>query len=279
MRLRHEAALAIRHGALSASELSRAHLSAAEWRLATEAPPSEPSLRFALAIEHLALAGELARAEDLYEQLRAEFLSAARSSAKPLCALATRSKRAGHLLSLSELLLAGGLPRAALSAASRAMRQKPQALAQLRATTLASDALVRLGRPARAELLLGRLVQSSPAGAPELAERVARARLARADYQGAARTAEAALADVALPELEGRLRETIGVAMAYLGNLARAELELGAAWSLLAPSAAARERSRIQSHRATRRLQGRPHRSCARQLRRSAFAGRGEPTR
>ncbi|HEY3252437.1 MAG TPA: serine/threonine-protein kinase, partial [Polyangiaceae bacterium] len=252
VRLHHETAFAIQRGALSPSELSRAHLSAAEWRLASEALPGEPLLRFALAIEHFALAGDLAQAENLYLQLSAELLSAARSSAKPLSALAKRSKRGDLLLSLSELLQAGGLPRAALSAASRAMRQKPEPHQRLRATTLASDALVRLGRPARAELLLGRLLTRTPqSGAPELAERVARARLARADYQGALRTAEAALADAAQPELEGRLRETIGVAMAYLGDLARAELELGAAWSLLAQTATPRERCRIQSHRAT----------------------------
>ena len=252
VRLRHDTAIAIEHGALSESEISRAHLKAAEWRLASEASPTEPVLRFALAIEHYALAGDLTRAQNLFDELHNELQSEARTCAKPLLALARRSEQSDLLLRLSGLLLAGGFPRAALSAASRAMRRKPSAEQRLRATTLASDALVRLGRPARAELLLGRLLaKSARAGEPELVERLARARLSRADYQGAARTAEEALTDATKPELEGRLRETIGVAMAYLGDLERAELELGAAWSLLAQSATPRERCRIQSHRAT----------------------------
>ena len=251
VRLTRDTAVALEQGALTASELARAHLSAAEWRLASEGASPEPRLRWALAIAHFAQGGDLARAEELFEQLHAELATAPSTSARPLLALATRSKRPEQLLKLGELLLSGGLPRAALRAASRAARLESDSERRTRATLLASDALVRLGRPARAELVLSRLWPGPDRRpAPELAERMARARLARADYLAAAEIAEAALADASAP-FEGRLRETLGVALAYLGNLERAAVELGAAWSLLAANATARERCRIQSHRAT----------------------------
>ena len=243
---------AIERGALTPSEVSRAHLAAGDFRLANETSAIEPSLRFALAIAHLARGGELVRAEDLFEQLSTELVDAARVTARALLPLVVLSQRAEHLLLLAELLLRGGQPRAALRAASRAARSRPGTAQRLRATLLATDALVRLGRPARAELLLGRLFGAQGAqAAPELAERLARARIARADYRGGAETAEAALAGATSVQLEGRLRETLGVAAAYLGDLARAESELGAAWAILGPDAAPRERCRIQSHRAT----------------------------
>ena len=248
-RLGHDAMRAISGGALTPSELSRAHLSAAHFRLGGEAPP-EPSLRFALAIAHLAEGGDLAQAEALYLQMSREFLPRARSTAKPLLALATRTLRAELALPLSELLLAGGLPRAALRAAARAVRLRGGRSLLEPATLRVSEALVRLGRPARAELLLGRYLTRATA-APAIAEGLSRARLARGDYRGAAETAQSALGEAASAELEGRLRETIGVALAYLGDLEGAERELGAAWSLLATNSSARERCRIQSHRAT----------------------------
>ena len=248
-RLRHDATRVLEDGLLSPNELSRAHSSAAKWRLSCEVPP-EPSVRFALAIAHLAQGGQLAHAEALYEQMSREFLPRARSTAKPLLALATRTMRAELTLQLSEVLLAGGLPRAALRAAARTLRL-PGGRSLLESATLrVSEALVRLGRPARAEMLLGRYLTRA-ASAPEIAERLARARLSRGDYRGAAETAQGALGETATAELEGRLRETIGVALAYLGDLEGAERELAAAWSLLATTSGARERCRIQSHRAT----------------------------
>ena len=250
VRSSNELTLAVERGALTASELAHAHSVAAEWRLSSEVVPLDAGSRFALAIAHLAQGGQLSRAEDLYEQSRSDLESAARSAATPLLALALRTKRAELALELSELLLAGGLPRAALRVAARAVRLLGGRGLLGPATLRASDALVRLGRPARAEMLLGRyLVRVG--SAPEFAERLARARLSRADYRGAAETAQAALTEATTPELEGRLRETIGVAFAYLGDLERAESELVAAWSLLGASATARERCRIQSHRAT----------------------------
>ncbi len=210
VRVSNDAARAIASHALTASERSRAHLSAAQWRLSPEQTLLDASLRFALGIAHLAEGGDLTQAEALYEQLSAELRRAARSTATPLLALATRIKRPELALDLSDLLLAGGLPRAALSAASRAVRLRGGAALREAATLRVCDALVRLGRPARAELLLERQLARS-AGSPEIAERLARARLSRADYRGAAETARAALAEATSPELEARLRETSGV--------------------------------------------------------------------
>ncbi len=249
-RLSHAARRAIERDALSPTELSRAHLATAEWLLAVEQPSLEPGVRFARAIAHLAQGDDLARAEALFEQLRSELSTRAQLTARPLLPFAERCEAPNSLLVLSEILLAGGLPRASLRAASRAVRKRADGAVRERATLCASDALVRLGRPARAELLLGRLFARSP-GSSELAERLARARVARADYRGAAEITAQALAESALPHLEGRLRETRGVALAFLGDLEGAELELGAAWSLLGAAATARERCRLQSHRAT----------------------------
>ena len=252
VRMTRATAAAIERGALAADVLEHAHLAAGQWRLASEATGREPSLHFALAIAHFARGADVARAEALFDELSAELLVGAALCAKPLLALATRTRGPERLLTLSELLLDGGLPRAALNAASRAVRQKVGHAQRVRATILATDALVRLGRPARAELLLGRLLSSQGLGAaPELAERLARARLARADYRGAAETAESALEQATSPETEGRLHETLGVAHIYLGDLLRAETELERAWTALGVDAAPRERCRLQSHRAT----------------------------
>jgi transcriptional regulator with GAF, ATPase, and Fis domain/tetratricopeptide (TPR) repeat protein len=242
-------------GALPPGELERAHSRAADWFSLLDVPGQPDALRSARVIHHLALGRQLERAEALFVSEKAQLERGPRPVAELLLPLASASRDPALLVALAALLLEQGLPRAAVSAASRAARHDKRGELGQRPALIVSDALVRLGRPARAELLLGRLwaansSSASPPGGAEVLQRLARARLSRGDYVGAKSTAEAALEQGPAPAVAGLVRETLGVACAYLGETERAEQELHAALALLGDAERPRERSRIQSHRA-----------------------------
>jgi serine/threonine-protein kinase PknK len=246
---------AIAEGALSAAELRRAHASAADWFALLQGPASGAALRTARVAYHLVHAAQPARAEALVEAELPRLRQGPRKVAALLAPLVVASRKPELLLSLADLLLALGQPRAAVQAASRAARLGKRRELRRRAAIVVSDALVRLGRPARAELLLGRIWAAADETTPgavaaEVLQRLARARLSRGDYSGARATAQQAIELGALGTVLGLARETLGVAWAYLGELTRAEQELHAALALLGDQAEPRARSRIQSHRA-----------------------------
>jgi serine/threonine-protein kinase PknK len=245
---------AILRGALTSAELARAHLVAAGW-FALQDPEREGGARAARVIHHLVLGHELARAEALFSADESTLRTGPRQVAKLLLPLALNSQNPEILLSLASILHELLQPRAAVRAAARAARLSKAPAIRRRAALLASDALNRLGRPARAELLLGGLWAAGgqavhgPEGA-EVLQRLARARLARGDYAGARSTAERALEEAPAALVAGLAHETLGVACAYLGDAQRAEQELNRALGLLGGQARPRDRSRIQSHRA-----------------------------
>jgi serine/threonine-protein kinase PknK len=244
----------IARGALSATELAKAHLRAAAW-YAQHEPQRGSGQRTARVVHHLVLGGDVARAEALFSSEVVALRAGPRQVAKLLGPLVKASQSAEILLDLAELLLELGQPRAAVRAAARAARRGKGPELRRRATLVASDALARLGRPARAELLLGGLwaaggqAVQGPEGA-EVLQRLARARLSRGDYTGAKTTAERALAEAPLSVVAGLAHETLGVASAYLGEAEQAEQALNRALALLGEQARPRDRSRIQSHRA-----------------------------
>jgi serine/threonine-protein kinase PknK len=255
LRLLPATAQAIADGALSKAELARAHLRAADWFALAPHDERTLAVRSARVIYHLLQAGELGRAEALFGAELAALASGPRQVARLLAPLADASERPELLLDLAELMLELGQSRVAVRAASRAARSGKTAAIRRRATLVASDALARLGRPARAELLLGGLLANGGASArgpegAELLQRLARARLARGDYAGARGTAEQALAEAPAAPIAALAHETLGVACAYLGDSERADAELNQALSLLGTRAKPRDRSRMQSHRA-----------------------------
>lgn len=254
LRLSGAARDALARGALSAAELAKAHLLAAGWFALQEAERGG-GMRAARVIHHLVRGGDVARAEALLTAESAVLRSGPRQVGKLLLPLVDASQRSQILLELAGLLLELGQPRAAVRAAARAARHGKGPELRRRAALVASDGLTRLGRPARAELLLGGLwaaggqAVSGPDGA-EVLQRLARARLSRGDYAGARDTAERALEEGPAALIAGLTHETLGVACAYLGDSDRAQSELNQALSLLAEQARPRDRSRIQSHRA-----------------------------
>ncbi|HXK20668.1 MAG TPA: hypothetical protein VNG33_22810, partial [Polyangiaceae bacterium] len=240
---------------LSKTELSQAHLRAADWFGLVEHDARAGAISSARVIYHLLQAGELGRAESLFDAELSRLRSGPRQVGRLLAPLADASQRPELLLELAELLFEQEQPRLAIRAASRAGRSSKTAAIRRRAALVVSDALGRLGRPARAELLLGRLLAAGGAlgrGAEgaELLQRLARSRLGRGDYAGARTTAEQALAEAPAAAIAGLLHETLGVACAYLGEAERADAELNQALGLLGEKAKPRDRSRIQSHRA-----------------------------
>ncbi|HEX2874297.1 MAG TPA: sigma 54-interacting transcriptional regulator [Polyangiaceae bacterium] len=254
LRLSGAAREAVARGALSAAELAKAHLLAAGWFALQEAERGGGT-RAARVIHHLVRGGDVARAEALLSAESTALRGGPRQVGKLLLPLVDASRRSQVLLELAGLLLELGQPRAAVRAAARAARHGKGPELRRRAALLASDGLTRLGRPARAELLLGGLwaaggqAVSGPDGA-EVLQRLARARLSRGDYAGARDTAERALEEGPAALVAGLTHETLGVACAYLGDAERAQAELNQALSLLAEQARPRDRSRIQSHRA-----------------------------
>jgi serine/threonine-protein kinase PknK len=255
VRLLSLASRAIADGALSKAELARAHLRAADWFALGERNDHAGAVRTARVIYHLLQAGELGRAEASFVAELPVLQSGPRQVARWLAPLVEACQAPELLLELAELLLALGQSRTAVRAASRAARYGKAANVRRRAAFVASDALARLGRPARAELLLGGLLARGgslgrgPEGA-ELLQRLARARLARGDYAGARSTAEQALAEAPSTSVAALAHEALGVACAYLGDSERADSELNQALGLLGAQAKPRDRSRIQSHRA-----------------------------
>jgi serine/threonine-protein kinase PknK len=245
---------AIAGGALSATEQAKGHLLAAGWYALLE-PERGGGQRVARVVHHLALGGDIARAEALFSSESLALRAGPRQVGTLLRPLVEASQRADVLLDLAELMLELAQPRAAVRAAARAARYGKGPELRRRAALVASDALTRLGRPARAELLLGGLwaaggqAVQGPDGA-EVLQRLARARLSRGDYAGAKSTAERALEETPLAVVAGLLHETLGVACAYLGEAEQAEQELNRALGLLGEQARPRDRSRIQSHRA-----------------------------
>ncbi|HYJ11346.1 MAG TPA: serine/threonine-protein kinase, partial [Polyangiaceae bacterium] len=221
LRLVPAARAALAAGALAPGELERAHLRAADWFSRLDASGQPEALRSARVIHHLTLGQQLPRAEASFASEKSQLERGPRSVAELLLPLASASRDPELLLALAALLLEQGLPRAAVTAASRAARQGKHTELARRGALIVSDALVRLGRPARAELLLGGLWAAGSTGASlprgaEVLQRLARARLSRGDYVGAKSTAEAALEQGPAPEVAGLVRETLGVACAYL---------------------------------------------------------------
>ncbi len=242
---------ALSAGALTNSELAEAHRSIVE-RLEHSSVLGDGLARAARLIRHASLAGERERAEHWLLERERAFRRNPRPVLEALGPLLAHTREPSVLLLGAELLLSAGQARAALHAAARLARLKPGAPASLSATLIASDALVRLGRPARAELLLSRILGRNTgkvATAPIL-ERLARARLQRGDYAGAKQISEHGLSLDPPPAVAGLLRATLGVALSYSGELVQAHSELESALALLGEQSSARERSRTSSYRA-----------------------------
>jgi hypothetical protein len=184
LRLAPRTRAAILRGALSEAELSKAHLLAAGW-FALQQPEQRGSTRAARVIHHLALGRDVARAEALFSSEVPALRAGPRQVGRLLLPLVDASRKAEVLLDLAEILYELLLPRAAVRAAARAARYGKEPAVRRRAALIASDALNRLGRPARAELLLGGLWAAGgqavhgPDGA-EVLQRW-RARLSRSD--------------------------------------------------------------------------------------------------
>jgi serine/threonine-protein kinase PknK len=174
-------------------------------------------------IEHAVLAGELSRAErefaqssDLWRRAPRRFLSCARR-------LQERTKDEQTLANIAELALAAGEPRLSLLSSIPLVRRRRGVLS--RAHLLAADAQIRLGRPIRAQRLLGRITASDTAS-PLLAaglERLARARIQLGDFSGAEGAARCGLKLPSDRDVTRALNEAIGVAQTYLGRIGEAE--------------------------------------------------------
>ena len=238
---------------LSREQLGKAHLRAAEWLASSEVDAST-AIQRARVIHHLALGFEQSRAEALFGAGLALLQAGPRQVGRLLLPLLRASQQDELLLQLAGLLLELGEPRLAVRAAARASRQRKPSGVRRQATLVVADALVRLGRPARAESLLAALQARGEAGRAgalaEVLQKLGRARLARGDYVGAGKVAEQALGELPPAPIAALCHEILGVSRAYAGELAQADSELNQALSLLGDSAQPRERSRIRSHRA-----------------------------
>lgn len=224
-RLRERGQLAAFRAALTPAELRDGHLLVCDW---LTAQGSATAVTAARVVHHLTLASELERAERVFTENASALRSAARAVASYLIPLSQRSSTPQVLLGLAELLLQAGYPRPSIRAARRCARLgpvlAPQAIAHV------ADALVRLGRPARAQGLLQRsLAREGASPTPTLVTRLARALLARGDFKAAKESAERALALAASGSSESLAHEALGVAQGYLGDLERSALELGTA--------------------------------------------------
>jgi serine/threonine-protein kinase PknK len=224
---------ALAAGAVHGAQLARAHLRAADWLERTETAGS--GLSQARVIFHLALAGELGRAEHAFLAQLGALRSGPRRVVRLLAPLRAGTQRADVLLELASLFLELGEPRLSLAVAVRAARKTKLAALEQRAALVVADALSRLGKPARAErLLAGRAARvGAQPGAFEILQRLARARLSRGDYLGSRHAAEQALELAPDPAQAGACHETLGVACAYSGDRERAQAELDLALSLL----------------------------------------------
>jgi len=251
VRLSSEAREALESRPLPALEIARAHGVVAK-RLARELEVSDDPAKVARYILHASGAGDVVLAEGALLKGEAAFRRRPRLLADALGQLLDQTQRADVLRLIAELLLAMGQPRRALHAAARLGRAATRAKSAIEPRLIATDALVRLGRPARAERLLARLIATKGDESPKapVFERLARVKLQLGDYASAKQNASLGIALDPPARVAGLLHETLGVAETYAGDLDSAERALDRALELLGDAGDARELSRITSHRA-----------------------------
>jgi transcriptional regulator with GAF, ATPase, and Fis domain len=237
-------------GALGPELLRASHRQIAT-ALAATGPAAAMGEREAEIIRHLILAGAVAEAAERLAIAAPVWRSEPRPFSTRLAELALAWLPAECLLAFAEMALIVGEPRRVLSLVARILRARPQAPSASRARILGADALTRLGRGARAERAMQRLLreeQDTELRALGL-ERLARARVQRGDYSGASDAAEQGLA-LAEPARMASLREALGVATLYAGQLAEAEAYFSEVLAGLGPEATARDRCRVLGYRA-----------------------------
>ncbi|MFZ5895412.1 MAG: sigma 54-interacting transcriptional regulator [Myxococcota bacterium] len=233
------------------SELSAAHRGLADWFASSDAGlPAES--RWAELVFHCLRAGDTTRAEAAFRAAEPEWRGHPRLFARRLLPVLESSADARWLLAGAELSLLAGEFSAALRASARILRLRRSGDEALRARLFAADALLRLGRGARAERLLAKLKQASTPVEWRIRalERCARARLQASDPKATAALAEQGLALAGDASTSRTLRELAAMAAAYLGRSAEAQATFSELLSELGPDSAPRDRARLLAQRA-----------------------------
>ncbi|HTU61184.1 MAG TPA: tetratricopeptide repeat protein, partial [Polyangiales bacterium] len=153
---------------------------------------------------------------------------------------------------VAELCLCAGEFRSALSALAWVLRRRPKSRLRASCELQAAEALLQLGRGARAERLVRRWCESHvDAATRALAlERSSRARLQCGDARGALTFAERGLELVQDSGTQRLLLEAQGVALSYLGELERAAKLFSAVLAQVAENEAPRDGCRLLGRRA-----------------------------
>jgi transcriptional regulator with GAF, ATPase, and Fis domain/tetratricopeptide (TPR) repeat protein len=237
--------------ALSPELQKSAHRKVAAALSATTGNAFNLSQREAEIIRHLALAGARHEASERLASAQPFWRVDARPFLSRVAELHPSSLNLDCQLCFAEMALLVGEARRASSLVAAVLWARPEPALELEARLLGAAALTRLGRGARAERLLGRVAlrEWPPETRARISEHVARARIARGDYAGAKRAVEEGLA-LGSTEVTPRLREALGIAALYGGEVPQAEAYFSEVLSLLGVQGSPRDRCRLLGYRA-----------------------------
>ncbi len=242
-------------GVLS-NEIQHAHRVLADWYQSDE-PMLSGEQRLIEHIFHAARAGELARAKAAFAAARSEWRARPRSFAARLLPL---FEEAGNdwLVARAELSLEAGDFPAVLHAVARVLLLRHADDSEKHCRLLAADALLRLGRPQRAERLLAVLSseRSPRIWRARALERCARARLQAGDPKSSDALARTGLDLAEDTDTARSLRELLGMSASYLGRGSEAEATFSELLASSGPETTPRERSRWLAQRAIARFRG-----------------------
>ena len=203
-------------------------------------------------LRQLALAQRFEELERRLQALRPIWSGAPRTFVAELPLDQLRAATSSCLVLIAELCLRAGEFRSALSALSWTLRRRPKAKLRAACELQAAEALIQLGRGARAERLVRRWCAAHvDAATRSLAlERSSRARLQGGDARAALTFTEQGLELVQDSDTRRLLLEAQGVALSYLGQLERATSLFSHVLSQVVENEAPRDSCRLLGRRA-----------------------------